>query len=1010
VPEGNYTQLTYDARGNVTETRSVGKPGSGVADIVASASYEAGCSNPVTCNSPVSSTDARGQTTDYTYDPTHGGVLSVTAPAPSPGAVRPQTRYTYTLLNGEYRLTGTSACRTQASCTGGADEVKSTWAYDANGNVTATTSGSGDGALIAASAMTYDAKGDLLSVDGPLPGSADTTRMRYNAAREPIGSVSADPDGAGPLKHRAARSTIDARGLVTKVETGTVNSQSDADWAAFVPLQAAETSYDVHARPATAKLVAGGTTHALSQTSYDLLGRPECSAVRMNPAALGSLPGSACQLGGEGNFGPDRIARTAYDSAGRVTETRTGVGVLGDSQQGIVEASTTYRPNGALETLTDGEGNRTTYAYDGHDRLERTRYPVPAKGANASSTSDYEELGYDAAGNVVSRRNRAGEIASYTVDALNRITLKDLPGAEPDVSYTYDLLGNILSASQPGHALSFTYDALGRQLSQVTPQGTTASQYDVAGRRTRLTYPDGFYVTHEHLVTGETSAIKESGTTILATYAYDDQGRRTLITRGNGATTSYAYDPVSRLSQLAHDMAGTSGDVTFTYAYNPAGQIVSRTGSNDAYAWTAHGSGTTSETSNGLNQIAERSGTPVTHDAKGNMLTDGRDRVFGYSSENLLTSFQRPSTGNPANSFRYDPLTRFVQSGPDTGYFVRYHYDAVADVIISKGDPYGEISKFIHGPGQDEPLFTVDYRGRRDWFHADERGSVIARSDAIGSAPRLVWYDEYGQPGANYDDFMYTGAPFVLQGTYLMRNRFYDWREGRFLQADPIGFGDGMNLYAYVGADPVNQIDPSGTCSKEAMVFKTGSRIAQCLVSGDVTTYTSTGFSPGIGSTTGVFTEGGPKLAYDFNGLLHNGVTFTTTGEYASARPGIGHNQGPPLREIRETIEINGLKVVRFVRTVATGLAGAIVEGVFFPDAAGESEAAIDNIGKGEIWSQLSPWQGRTRADAQGRRYQWDYTHKDIEVYNKRGHHLGSMNPTTGQMYKPAVRGRRLRR
>ena len=43
---------------------------------------------------------------------------------------------------------------------------------------------------------------------------------------------------------------------------------------------------------------------------------------------------------------------------------------------------------------------------------------------------------------------------------------------------------------------------------------------------------------------------------------------------------------------------------------------------------------------------------------------------------------------------------------------------------------------------------------------------------------------------------------------------------------------------------------------------------------------------------------------------------------------------------------------------------------------------------------------------ASQRYYEWDYLHNDIEVYNNRGVHLGSMDPVTGEMYKPAVPGR----
>ena len=54
--------------------------------------------------------------------------------------------------------------------------------------------------------------------------------------------------------------------------------------------------------------------------------------------------------------------------------------------------------------VIDGENNRTAYIYDGHDRVNQTRYPLPTKGANSANTSDYEQLAYDPNSNFTRRR------------------------------------------------------------------------------------------------------------------------------------------------------------------------------------------------------------------------------------------------------------------------------------------------------------------------------------------------------------------------------------------------------------------------------------------------------------------------------------------------------------------------------------------------------------------------------------------------------------------------------
>ena len=91
-------------------------------------------------------------------------------------------------------------------------------------------------------------------------------------------------------------------------------------------------------------------------------------------------------------------------------------------------------------------------------------------------------------------------------------------------------------------------------------------------------------------MTGAVTRIRENGATsgvgVLATYAYDDLGRRTSRTRGNGTVKSYAYDAASRLSSMGEDIASTTADLTLAFTYNPAAQIATNTRSNEVYAWT----------------------------------------------------------------------------------------------------------------------------------------------------------------------------------------------------------------------------------------------------------------------------------------------------------------------------------------------------------------------------------------------------------------------------------------
>jgi RHS repeat-associated protein len=654
-PAGDSTYYTYDAYGNLTQIKT---PDGNITNVA----YDAGNTNEVTSVTRlVTPTDSSGPQTTYQIAtasgtcPANNGWTQDTVSDPnrhvSTYCTDGLSRITQSVdPNGHMRSTSYSPDGfVEETQTGLGTPTTFTYSGDDNDNVTeiqqGTTGGSpspltthlgytdasnqylpttAEDAQSNSVDYTYDSHGNETQAKEPTTG--DNTTMTYNTD----GTVATSTDANG---HETTYG-------YTAHNLTTVTPPSGSG------LNPIHLSYDSANRVAEISTVSGATGHEVDYT-YDDFDRITQSVYKNAAGTTEATIGYSYD--NDGNL----LSRT--DSSGTTSYVYDGLNRLTSETPPDGQTDTyTYDPASNLTELTDW-GGAVSYEYDKANQLTSIFDPGASK--------PFAALAYDADGNLLSTTYTSGASDVNTYNSLDQLTkttdtYKTTGGSVAHLSYAYTFAGGLqhTMTDQAGNVSTYSYDALNRLTEAKTQSsgGTTTADYqytlDPAGNIDKLAisgsavtasttsyaYNSGNQTCWSY--TGSSTNTCGSPPSGAHSYTYDADGNQT--SNGNGLTATY--------NTLGQTTSITSGGTATDYSYLGEGQdeLVaegSATLHNDLLGLgsEANGSGSTYYTrmTNGA-VIQER--TPT---ASYNYLYDGNGNVVGLTD----------SSAHLVNQYAYDP-------------------------------------------------------------------------------------------------------------------------------------------------------------------------------------------------------------------------------------------------------------------------------------------------------------------------------------------------------------------
>lgn len=393
----------------------------------------------------------------------------------------------------------------------------------------------------------------------------------------------------------------------------------------------------------------------------------------------------------------------------------------------------------------------------------------------------------------------------------NEGQLKSFTDQLGTVEYTYDENGNVLTVTDEKGTISREYDELNRITKYTDYKGNVVSySYDVLGNLIALTYPGGKIVRYEYDAASNLKTVTDwEGRETK--YQYDNNSRLVKTTNPNGTIQTYTYDAAGQLLQQKDvDWFGNIIN-QYDYTYDAVGNVTEEKISYEAQQFKPEKTVMTYDTGN---RLLTYNGQTVKYDADGNMIygpLNGQMVEYTYDCRNRLIR-----AGN--TSYEYDAENNriaVVEDGKRTDYIV--DSNAFLSKLLIQKDEEGKETYYVYGLGLIGHENEEGYRT----YHFDLRGSTTAITDEEGIVTDRFDYAPYGELinhiGDTKTPFLYNGREGVMtdnNGLYYMRARYYNPEIKRFINQDilagSINDGRTLNRYAYVNGNPISLTDPFG--------------------------------------------------------------------------------------------------------------------------------------------------------------------------------------------------------